>query len=822
MMIASSAYETNPSLIQDYVTQIDRLLEHATNAGEQESLMHALRKSLAKVEKRVEKPLKGLPEAKSQVELHAQAAATKAARAADAKVVLANAYTRAAEAKAKAPQKAANHDQQQHRMLEEDEHIDLLAFSTLIRTREGVDVEDDVIKKIFAAFDADHSGTISVHEYLVFSLCDRLMQTNDRVIDLFKKWDEDNSGEIDEREFFRAVTALGFAVPATVASKVFKSLDTDHSKSLKYAELAEMLKRRNVGAVASKQELLRYTPGGQQANRDTRGAKASARDSYNYVAVRTRALPAEARIDPHSPVPVMEQLGALLTANAQTVIRLFLDWDEDGNGAVDKAEFRRALQGLNYKAPTKTIDALFDSLDAEKTKGSAGFLEIEEINKGLAKFVRASNSRAPPPLPEPTALPLENDEQLDLLAFAQLARAREGDRLDDQTIQKMFHAYDTDGNGTVSAHEYLTFSLREALLATNKRAVDLFKQWDENKDGMVSESEFKRAILVLGYAVPAKVAVRLFRKLDEDRTGSLQYKELFTLLSKPQPGADASKAELLRYTPGGQVANRDNRLGKPSARDSYNYETVRTRTLPAEARLDPDSDLPVLEQLGTLLTIHAKTITNLLRDWDEDGNGGVDKKEFRRALYGLGYNVPKSDIDALFDVLDCIRPDGFLEYDEMQKGLRKFVRALNAPSRVHVHAPPGQTPGGLAPINRRGKGMVGRLHASKSEPVIKGSLPEIRYVPQAARAPQVSRVITTAPAIPLGAPAAPHTPLGAIPRSQGGVTAGSMGGTGGQLDGWAEEDGHAFSMYAAAKKSPPGSSSPSRAFSQTSWRWPYN
>lgn len=164
MMIASSAYETNPSLIQDYVTQIDRLLEHAASAGEQESLMHALRKSLAKVEKRVEKPLKGLTEVKSQVELHAQAAATKAARAADAKEALANAYTKAAEAKAKAPQKAAQHGQQQHRMLEEDEHIDLLAFSTLIRTREGVDVEDDVIKKIFAAFDADQSGTISVHE----------------------------------------------------------------------------------------------------------------------------------------------------------------------------------------------------------------------------------------------------------------------------------------------------------------------------------------------------------------------------------------------------------------------------------------------------------------------------------------------------------------------------------------------------------------------------------------------------------------------------------------------------------------------------------
>ena len=41
------------------------------------------------------------------------------------------------------------------------------------------------------------------------------------------------------------------------------------------------------------------------------------------------------------------------------------------------------------------------------------------------------------------------------------------------------------------------------------------------------------------------------------------------MLSKKQPGKEASKAEIMRYTPGGQAANRDSRLGKPSARDSY-------------------------------------------------------------------------------------------------------------------------------------------------------------------------------------------------------------------------------------------------------------
>jgi hypothetical protein len=206
---------------------------------------------------------------------------------------------------------------------------------------------------------------------------------------------------------------------------------------------------------------------------------------------------------------------------------------------------------------------------------------------------------------------------------------------------------DNDKNGTVSAHEYLTYSLREALMQTKKRMVDLFKCWDADRNGTVSEKEFVQAVRTLGFSVPPAVASMLYKMLDEDGNGSLKYSELSELLSKPQPGRDASKAELVRYTPGGQQANRDNRLGKPSARDSYSYESVRVRTLPAEAHLDPESDIPVMEQLGMLLTVHSKTMVALLRDWDEDGNGGVDKKEFRKALIGLGYMVDRSIMDAL-------------------------------------------------------------------------------------------------------------------------------------------------------------------------------
>jgi len=595
--------------------------------------------------------------------------------------------------------------------LQVDEQLDLLAFSTLIRQREGLDIDDDLIKKVFAVFDTDGSGTVSAHEYLLYSLCEALGATELRAVDLFKQWDEDASGEIDEKEFCKAVQVLGYAVPPKVASRLFKELDVDKSGKLQYNELGAALTKR-IGQESSKAELLRYTPGGQQANRDNRLGKVVARDSTNYASVRVRTLPSAAQLDASSNVPVMEQLGRHLTENSATIIRLFQDWDEDGNGGISKAEFRRAIKGMGYAAPTADIDALFVSLQGEN-RGKSDmdeYLEIEELHKALHSHVRGSkHARAPPPLPPPVEMPLQADAKLDLLAFAQLARSREGDELDDEHIKLMFAAFDEDGSGTVSAHEYLEYSLREACVQTGKRMVELFKSWDEDKGGTVSEKEFKRAVKMLGFAVPDKVASSMYKKLDADGNGLLKYNELVDLLSKKQPGKEASKAEIMRYTPGGQAANRDSRLGKPSARDSYSYETVRVRALPAEAQLDPESDISIVEQLGLLLTLHAKTIVSLLRDWDEDGNGGVDKKEFRRAIAALGYKAPNATLDVLFNELDIVKKDGFLEYDEMQKALRKFIRPKNAPG-----GPGGG--GGLMESFGRGDGRskLGRLQETKS------------------------------------------------------------------------------------------------------------
>ena len=79
---------------------------------------------------------------------------------------------------------------------------------------------------------------------------------------------------------------------------------------------------------------------------------------------------------------------------------------------------------------------------------------------------------------------------------------------------------------------------------------------------------------------------------------------------------------------------------------------------------------PPPSQLRNMLSKNAVRVIDLFREWDEDGDGEVSKKEFRKAMPLLGYDAPKAEVDKLFDELD---PDGggAISIDELNKALRR-------------------------------------------------------------------------------------------------------------------------------------------------------
>ena len=85
------------------------------------------------------------------------------------------------------------------------------------------------------------SAAVQVRE----ALCD----SSSRAIDLFRKWDADDSGTITKREWRRALPMLGLEISAAQSDAAFDALDPSDDGAIDYAELGKLLRRGNEAAL---------------------------------------------------------------------------------------------------------------------------------------------------------------------------------------------------------------------------------------------------------------------------------------------------------------------------------------------------------------------------------------------------------------------------------------------------------------------------------------------------------------------------------------------------------------------------------------------
>ena len=89
--------------------------------------------------------------------------------------------------------------------------------------------------------------------------------------------------------------------------------------------------------------------------------------------------------------------------------------------------------------------------------------------------------------------------------------------------------------------------------------------------------------------------------------------------------------------------------------------------------IDMGSDKTVQEQLRDILAANRVRVIDLFREWDDDGNGVISKKEFRQGLRAMDIDeelATREDLDALFDSFDEDK-GGTIEYNELNKALRR-------------------------------------------------------------------------------------------------------------------------------------------------------
>ena len=437
-----------------------------------------------------------------------------------------------------------------------------------------------------------------------------------RVTDLFKKWHADDGTQyVDKEEFRRAMRAFGLSAPASHFDALFDEYDAAGGGSLGFDELHRCLQRGNPEAPPRR---VTSRPGSASAL-----LPAGMRDKSQFGSTQA-PVPVPAPVRPGTAAPRPGTAAPRQPGG---------DGRDDGFATAGEA------------------GGAADVADAEADVAGTG---EEDFETGMRQNAM-----------EFDAADVNKDSQLDFGEFSKMVREREQGTHTEEELRARFDSIDTDHNQKIDLEEFIAYSLRDALSRSASRVIDLFRQWDEDESGSVEIHEFRRAIAALGFDAPIAEVDAVFKQLDADGSGQLEYKELNKMLRK---GAGSSLDASLQPGAMGEIKTKGEnkhalRRGVASGK--------KNAVLPSSVTLEMGPEgKPINEQLREILNQNAVRVIDLFRSWDDDGDGKISAKEFRKAIAALGYNAPKAEINAVFAQLDLDK-SGEIDYHELNRALRR-------------------------------------------------------------------------------------------------------------------------------------------------------
>ena len=209
-----------------------------------------------------------------------------------------------------------------------------------------------------------------------------------RVRDLWAEWDEDLSGHVDKKEFFRALCLFGLECTRQDSDRLFESFDEDSSGTIEYHELSRALHMSGGHRVQIDANL---RVGAVKFELESKNKHALRRDGPGKVGSNVFSGLVLSHIRAGSGAgAVLAELRNALSANLSRCIDLFREWDADGSGSIDKKELHRALTTLGMGCSVEESNQLFDSLDDDHS----GEIEFGELHMKLKRGEATSRALA--------------------------------------------------------------------------------------------------------------------------------------------------------------------------------------------------------------------------------------------------------------------------------------------------------------------------------------------------------------------------------------------------------------------------------------------
>uniref|UniRef100_A0A7S0VQW8 EF-hand domain-containing protein n=1 Tax=Hemiselmis tepida TaxID=464990 RepID=A0A7S0VQW8_9CRYP len=352
---------------------------------------------------------------------------------------------------------------------------------------------------------------------------------------------------------------------------------------------------------------------------------------------------------------------------------LFLDSDKDGNGVLDKHEFKRLMQGADLGLSKKQIKFLY----AEADINDDGTIEYREFIPACVELVMTIQARAS------TRSTLEDEEQQAQEAAADyFFHGMSKDELE-HMLRESFNEADKDSSGQLDMKEFTAF-LKSLPLNLTKREINMaLMEVDTNQDGQVSLEEFvplfhvimiemiKHSILDITRQ-PSELAsflIDLCQKMDTNLSGYLKHSRIAQCLRDADLGL--SKFQIMMVM---SEAPKDSDQGVayekfissvavPMIRNIVDVEeSVQFKRTKAWKQVQ-DAEQQAELILGMSRDEFTKVMGTVFQEFDVDESGYLDETEFENAMRQSGIPFTDQQVMMLLSASD-VNDDGRIQYGE--------------------------------------------------------------------------------------------------------------------------------------------------------------
>jgi len=350
---------------------------------------------------------------------------------------------------------------------------------------------------------------------------------------------------------------------------------------------------------------------------------------------------------------------------------LFLQADQDGNGVLDKHEFKKLMHDADLGLTKKQIKLLYSQADMNDD----GSIEYREFIPACVELILSIQAREEARA-EKEALEAEAEMEADYFFHGMSMEEME------YLIRQAFTAADTDGSGELSLREFQVF-LRELPLNLTKKEINMaMMEVDTNQDGQVSMEEFIPLFHVIMREMVKNQILEVNREPDElaeyliaccqehdlEGTGYIKEQKLAKALREADLGL--TKFQILSIA-GEAVAGPHGVEYEAFLTDTAspmitkiltNDESLQYKRTAAWKQIQGAEEEAEMV-LGMDRDQFAVIMSSIFQEYDVDKSGFLDPGEFEAALKNCGIPFNDQQIRMLMASAD-VNDDGVVEYGE--------------------------------------------------------------------------------------------------------------------------------------------------------------